>query len=86
MDPWHWILEEKWHPAGYASRALQPFEQRYAQTEKEVLSVVFGTERFHEYFYGRHFIVSNDSILWKLYFNALGCPIDGGLEKCSKPN
>ena len=52
--------EERWHPIAYASRALQPYETRYAQIEKEILSVVFGTERFHEYLYGRHFTVYND--------------------------
>jgi len=49
-----------WYPIAYASRALQPFEQRYAQIEKEVLSVVVGTECFHEYLFGRHFLVYND--------------------------
>ena len=52
--------EERWHPIAYASRALQPYETRYAQIEKESCSVVFGTERFHEYLYGRHFTVYND--------------------------
>ena len=67
---------EKWHPIAYASRALQPFEQRYAQIEKEVLSVVFGTERFHEYLYGRHFTVYNDHQPLKSIFSKsiVDCP------------
>ena len=68
--------DEKWHPIAYASRALQPFEQRYAQIEKEVLSVVFGTERFHEYLYGRHFTVYNDHQPLKSIFSKsiVDCP------------
>ena len=31
----------------YASRSLRKFEQRYTQTEKEALGVVFGCEKFH---------------------------------------
>ena len=40
-------------PIAYASRALTPTEQRYAQIEKECLSVVYGLERFDQYTYGR---------------------------------
>ena len=36
----------------YASRALTPTEQRYAQIEKEMLAVVFGCSRFHKLIYG----------------------------------
>ena len=68
--------EEKWHPIVYASRALRPFEQSYAQIEKEVLSVVFGTERFHECLFGRHFIVYNDHQPLKSIFSKsiIDCP------------
>ena len=37
----------------YASRALTPTEQRYAQIEKEMLAVVFGCTRFHQLVYGK---------------------------------
>jgi len=44
----------------YASRALTETEQRYAQIEKELLSIVFTLERFRTYVYARHVIVETD--------------------------
>lgn len=37
----------------YASKSLSDVEKRYAQTEKEALALVWATERFHYYLYGR---------------------------------
>jgi len=37
----------------YASRALTEIEQRYANIEKELLSIVFALERFHTYVYAQ---------------------------------
>ena len=37
----------------YASRALTPTQQRYAQIEKETLAIVYGVQNFHQYIYGR---------------------------------
>ena len=50
------------HVIEYASRALTETEQRYAQIEKELLSIVFALERFHTYVYAtaRHVIVETD--------------------------
>ena len=53
------IMQEN-QPIAYASRALTDTETRYAQIEKELLSVIFGLERFHQYTYGRSFQVRSD--------------------------
>ena len=47
-------------PIAFASRTLTKSEQNYAQVEKEALSLVFGIHRFHQYLYGRHFILITD--------------------------
>ena len=44
----------------YASRALTDTEQRYAQIEKEMLSIVFSCENFHSYIFGKQVTVYND--------------------------
>jgi len=45
-------LLQNGQPIAFASRALTDVETRYAQIEKEMLAVVFGLERFHQYTYG----------------------------------
>ena len=47
-------------PIAYSSRSMTATEQQYPQIEKELLSVVFGTEKFHYFLYGRRVIVHTD--------------------------
>jgi hypothetical protein len=47
-------------PVIYASRALTETEKNYAQIEKELLSIVFACQKFHQYIYGKKIIVEND--------------------------
>ena len=44
----------------FASKSLTEAESRYSNTEREMLSIVFGLERFHQYVYGRHVEVNTD--------------------------
>ena len=56
-------------PYCYSSRALRGYEKRYAQIEKETISIVFGVERFHEYLHGHRFIIISDHKPLKSIFN-----------------
>ena len=47
-------------PVAFASKALTPTEQRYANIEHELLAIVFGVEHFHTYVFGRTFSVFTD--------------------------
>ena len=42
------VLTQNGQPLAFASRALSDTKTRYAQIEKELLSVVFGLEKFHQ--------------------------------------
>ena len=54
------VLLQDNQPVAYASRALTPTQTWYAQIEKELLAIVFGCEKFHDYIYGRQVNVETD--------------------------
>ena len=47
-------------PITFASKALTPTEQCYANIEREMLACVFGAEQFHTYVFGRSFTIESD--------------------------
>ena len=47
-------------PVAYASRTLSVSEKNYSQLEKEALPLIFGLRKFHQYLYGRRFILVID--------------------------
>ena len=47
-------------PIAYASRTLADAEKNYAQVDKEGLSVIFGVKKFHQYLYGKTFVIYTD--------------------------
>ena len=48
------------HVVAYASHSLSDTEQRYSQTEREALAVVWACEHFHLYVYGKPVEVYTD--------------------------
>ena len=51
-------------------------EKNYSAIEGETLSIVFGCEPFHEYLYGRPFLIVNDHLPLKSIFgkSIMNCP------------
>ena len=47
-------------PIAYASHTLSNSEKNYAQLEREALSLIYGVQKFHQYFYGRSFVLYTD--------------------------
>ena len=61
--------DNDWFPVAYACRAMTPSERSYAQMEKETLAIVFGTEMFHDYLYGKRFVIGTDHKLRQPMFS-----------------
>lgn len=51
---------EDWQPIAYASRSMTDAETRYAQIEKELLSITYACERFHQFVSGQAISVETD--------------------------
>ena len=47
-------------PIAFTSRTLSKPETNYAHLEKEALAITFGIQKFHNYLYGRKFIIHSD--------------------------
>lgn len=51
---------QKGQPVAYSSRSLTKSEKNYAQIEKEMLAIVFGCTKFHQYVYGHKVNIESD--------------------------
>ena len=47
-------------PIAFASRTLASAEKNYSQLDKEALAIIFGVKHFHQYIYGRSFVIISD--------------------------
>lgn len=54
------VLLQNNQPVAFASKPLNEIQQKYAQIEKELLAILYGCERFHQYVYGRTVTVETD--------------------------
>ena len=54
------VLIQAGRPVAYSSRSLTDTEKRYAQIEKEMLSIVHAATKFHCYIIGKETVVCND--------------------------
>ena len=60
----------------FASCSLTPVERKYSHLEKEALSIVFGVKRFHQYLFGRPFVIVSDHRTLKYHLSEQkGIPI-----------
>ena len=48
------------HPIAYIFHALTPTEPHWDQIEKEMMAIVYGLGKFHQYTYGRYILVYYD--------------------------
>ncbi|XP_043200519.1 uncharacterized protein K02A2.6-like isoform X3 [Amphibalanus amphitrite] len=47
-------------PIAFASRSLTPAERNYSQLDREALAIIFGVSKYHQYVYGRKFVIKTD--------------------------
>lgn len=53
------LIQER-QPVAYSSRAMTSAECNYAQIEKELLSIIYACEKYHQYIYGKVVEVETD--------------------------
>ena len=54
------VLLQNNQPVAFASKALTETQKKYAQIEKEMLGIVFGCTKFHDFIFGKTVTVETD--------------------------
>lgn len=68
-------------PVAYASKAMTETQKVYAQIEKEMLAIVFGCTRFHQYIYGKRVQVESDHRPLETIFKKSLCDVPLRLQR-----
>ena len=53
-------LEVEEHPIAFVSHSLAPAKKYYSQIDKKALAIVFDVKHFHQYLFGRSFMITSD--------------------------
>lgn len=63
-------------PIAYASRSLSAAEKSYSQIDREALAIVFGVRKYHQYLFGRKFVLRTDhKPLTYIFGDKVGIPV-----------
>jgi hypothetical protein len=68
-------------PVAYASKSMTSTQTMYAQIEKEMLGIVFGCSRYHQYIYGKQIEVETDHRPLESIFRKSMCDIPLRLQR-----
>ena len=79
------VQDGKERVIAYAARALSKAERNYSTTRKELLALVWGTEHFETYLYGRQFLARTDhsALQWLKNFKSPRGQVARWLERLS---
>ena len=62
--------ENGWHPVHYGTQTLTKTKMKYALIEREGITILFGARKFHQYVFGKHFVLETDhKPLVSIYLN-----------------
>ena len=56
----HRLEDGSTRPIAFASRSLNLAERKYSHLDKEGLAIVYGVKKFHQYLFGRKFVINSD--------------------------
>lgn len=80
------MVGKEQRPIAFASRVLTATEKNYSQNDKESLAIIFAVETFHQYLFGRSFILKTDhKPLVYIFGSKKGIPIMAAsrLQRCA---
>lgn len=68
-------------PIMYASKTLNETQRRYKQIDREAYAIIFGTQKFYQYLYGRKFwLVTDNEPVKQIFSETKGLPAMSALR------